>query len=113
MMKAVTTLRGWLFFVWAIVSTLVYAGCVFIIVPFSFKTARAIQDAWCRHLLAIAGVRVRIRGAEKIDKDRSYFLVANHSSALDIPVLLGLIPLQLFFMAKKELFRIPVFGWGL
>ncbi len=113
MNKAITIVHGWVFLVWVIVSTFVYAMGVFLTVPISRTVAWALAGIWCRHLLAVAGVRVRISGIEKIDNSQSYFLVANHSSALDIPVLMGMLPLRLLFMAKKELFRIPVFGWGL
>ncbi len=113
MNRAITVVRGWMFVVWVIVSTFVYSMGVFITVPISRTLAWAFAGIWCRHLLAVAGVRASISGMEKIDNTQSYFLVANHSSALDIPVLMGMLPLRLLFMAKKELFRIPVFGWGL
>lgn len=39
--------------------------------------------------------------------------MANHQSGLDIPLLFLTLPLQIRMMAKKELFRIPIFGWAL
>jgi 1-acyl-sn-glycerol-3-phosphate acyltransferase len=35
----------------------------------------------------------------------------NHESALDIPIMMAALPLRIRFMAKKELFKIPLFGW--
>jgi len=65
---------------------------------------------WARSILTITRVRVRLRGVEHIDLSRRYICVANHSSLIDIPVLVASLPLRLCFVAKEELFRIPVFG---
>lgn len=68
---------------------------------------------WARTVLAAAGVEVLVEGAAKLDPSRRYVLVANHASILDIPVLFVAIPQPLRFFAKRSLFQIPVFGWGL
>ncbi len=68
---------------------------------------------WARTVLAAAGVEVIVEGAAKLDPSRRYVLVANHASILDIPVLFVAIPQPLRFFAKRSLFQIPVFGWGL
>ncbi len=65
---------------------------------------------WARAILAITRVRVRLRGGEHIDPSRRYICVANHSSLIDIPVLVASLPLRLCFVAKEELFHIPIFG---
>lgn len=62
-------------------------------------------------LLALAFVPCRISGLEKIDPKRSYVLVANHASYMDIPAILGDVPVQLRFFAKKGLFSVPFLGW--
>ncbi|MGH9457905.1 MAG: lysophospholipid acyltransferase family protein [Thermoanaerobaculia bacterium] len=68
---------------------------------------------WGKMILAAAGVRLSTEGAANVDRSRQYVLVANHASYLDIPVLLVGIPQPLRFFAKRSLFQIPVFGWGL
>jgi len=60
--------------------------------------------------LAPAGVRVTAEGLDRIDPQRSYVVVSNHLSNLDIMAILAASPLSLRFMAKRELFRIPLFG---
>lgn len=45
--------------------------------------------------------------------DGPLVFASNHESALDIWVLLALVPRSIRFIAKQELFRIPVFGWYL
>jgi 1-acyl-sn-glycerol-3-phosphate acyltransferase len=78
--------------------------------------ARAIDwliRAWARLMLAAAGVEIEVEGAEHLDPSRRYVFVANHASYLDIPVLFVAVPQPLRFFAKRSLFQIPVFGWGL
>ena len=55
-------------------------------------------------------VRMRIQSGENIPTGRNYIIVANHISNFD-PLLLALAwPENVHFMAKEELFRIPVIG---
>jgi 1-acyl-sn-glycerol-3-phosphate acyltransferase len=58
----------------------------------------------------LAGVKVETQGLEKIDPARTYIFMSNHTSNLDPPVLLPLIPRRTSVMAKKELFRYPILG---
>jgi 1-acyl-sn-glycerol-3-phosphate acyltransferase len=53
----------------------------------------------------------RIHGRENIEPGVSYIYVSNHTSFLDIPGLCLAIPGQFRPLAKKELLRIPIFGW--
>jgi 1-acyl-sn-glycerol-3-phosphate acyltransferase len=54
--------------------------------------------------------RLRSRGAEHVPAEGPVLLVANHSSLLDPPLVGGASPRRLSFLAKAELFRIPLFG---
>lgn len=65
-------------------------------------------DGWSRAWLRAAGVDLTVLGADKVDRDRSYVVVANHSSALDIMACFLAVPLPIRFLAKKELFHIPL-----
>jgi 1-acyl-sn-glycerol-3-phosphate acyltransferase len=58
----------------------------------------------------IAGVRAHVVGREKVDSGRSYVFMSNHTSNLDPPILIPLIPKRTSVLVKKELFRIPVLG---
>ncbi|MBI5136328.1 MAG: 1-acyl-sn-glycerol-3-phosphate acyltransferase [Nitrospirae bacterium] len=66
---------------------------------------------WSRRAMAKAGARVRVEGLEKIPERGAVLYVANHQGALDIPILMGHLPGSPAFVAKKELFRIPVLGY--
>jgi 1-acyl-sn-glycerol-3-phosphate acyltransferase len=54
--------------------------------------------------------RLEGRGTEYVPAQGPVLLVANHSSLLDPPLVGGVAPRQLSFMAKAELFRVPLFG---
>jgi 1-acyl-sn-glycerol-3-phosphate acyltransferase len=51
-----------------------------------------------------------VEGLEHIDPNGSYVFIANHLSYFDTPVMLGHIPVQFRFLAKKGLFEIPFLG---
>jgi len=53
----------------------------------------------------------RITWEEKLEKSKSYMLVANHTSMLDIMLMLWVIKNPFVFVGKKELMNIPVFGF--
>jgi 1-acyl-sn-glycerol-3-phosphate acyltransferase len=55
----------------------------------------------------------QVSGMDKIDLSRPHVFVANHSSALDIPVLYTSLPRQFRIVAKEELFKYPFMGWHL
>jgi len=81
-----------------------------------------IPRIWSGVILAMAGVRVRVHGLERLrtlegvasDKEIKgpYIFAANHVSLFDIPTLVNALP-QHYFVAKSELFKIPVFGTGI
>src|SRR5271154_1234397 len=73
---------------------------------FMMKTARH----WARSLLAIAGVRVKVEGLEKLTPGAAYVFASNHLSYMDTPVILTYIPANFRFMAKSGLFKIPLLG---
>lgn len=66
--------------------------------------------AWGRILCWLAGVRVRVEGLEQIDPGKTYIFAGNHASQYDIFSFQGYFPHDFRWIAKKELFRIPVFG---
>lgn len=61
---------------------------------------------WARLLVFVTGVRVRVEGIERIPLDRPVVFACNHLSTADIPVLLGYLPANFRFVAKRSLFRL-------
>lgn len=68
---------------------------------------------WARLLLRAAGVNVTVEGTERLSQTEAQVVVANHQSWFDILALFCVLPVELRFVAKKELFAIPFFGWAL
>src|SRR4030043_985912 len=73
---------------------------------------------WLSHffsggILKISLVKVEKSGLDNYDHDKPYIFVSNHSSQFDIPVLQYSIPNKMGMLFKKELARIPFFGWQL
>ena len=69
---------------------------------------------WSWAILKIGGIRLRVRGLERLDPHRPYIFIANHQSYIDIPAMIQALPgFQLRWIAKKELMRVPVFGWAM
>ena len=54
---------------------------------------------------------VRGRGHQHVPRQGPVLLVANHSSVLDPPLVAGLAPRPVAFLAKAELFDVPLLGW--
>jgi len=60
--------------------------------------------------LKFVGIKLIVKGVEKIDLNKSYVVVSNHPSTLDIFTHITALPVSIRFLTKTELFRIPVFG---
>lgn len=56
-------------------------------------------------------IRYEFYGKENFRKGQSYIYVSNHTSFLDLPGITMTIPGEFRPMAKKELLKIPLFGW--
>jgi 1-acyl-sn-glycerol-3-phosphate acyltransferase len=69
--------------------------------------------AWARLVLWTTGVKVTVRGVEKLDPRRSYVVASNHQSIYDIPIVFSSLPLQLRIVAKESLGLVPFLGWHL
>lgn len=95
-------------------TTIFLALIALAIAPFDRKgdTVHGMARLWARTILACAGVSVSLEGTESLGAPPFLFM-SNHSSGLDIPVLLAAMPLPFKFVAKRELFRIPLFGWAI
>lgn len=74
--------------------------------PLSRPVLRAVSRHWFRGVLAICGLRLRVRGTPSAAPGTLY--VGNHVSYLDIPVLGAL--LDAAFIAKEEVRGWPLFG---
>lgn len=72
-----------------------------------------IARLWVRAILATCRVRVDVSGLDRIPSTSPCVLMSNHQSFIDTAVLLSTFPGPIRFMAKRELARVPVFGWAM
>ncbi|TNJ36331.1 lysophospholipid acyltransferase family protein [Prosthecochloris vibrioformis] len=68
---------------------------------------------WGRFCARVLGIRIDVVGQENYDPAHNYLVLSNHAGMADIPLLLGALQLNLRFVAKEELGKIPLFGWAL
>ena len=64
-------------------------------------------------VLWLSGIKLEVTGLDNFDKSKTYVFVSNHSSQYDIVVLQKTIPNRMAMIFKKELAKIPFFGWQL
>jgi 1-acyl-sn-glycerol-3-phosphate acyltransferase len=67
---------------------------------------------FARVLSHLTPIRVKVFGKENIDKTQSYVVVSNHQSHYDPLVICGWSGLDLRWAMKKELLKVPIFGWA-
>ncbi len=68
---------------------------------------------WAAVILSVSRVRVRVLHPENLSAGESFVIAPNHESFYDIPVLFALLPMPVRFLAKRNLFRLPVLGWAM
>ncbi len=75
--------------------------------PFFFRIARF----WAKFILIGMGYFWKIESEQTPEKDKSYMFVANHTSMVDIMLMLVSVKNPFVFVGKKELAKIPLFGF--
>jgi len=110
MIKFTSSLKLFVLMIWTII--IVVIAFFAMIVTFSSKGAVWIaQKLWTPFILYVLGAKLKVKGLENIEKGKSYLILANHTSNLDIPMLTAGLPLLLYYVAKKEMKKIPFLGW--
>ncbi len=92
---------------------LAFTGLVGVLLWPRSEMVNRVARVWGRLCLAAAGARVTATGLERMRAARPGVVVANHTSALDIYLCASFVPTPYRMVAKKQLFRIPIFGWAL
>ena len=68
------------------------------------------RNHWGKVILWIAGLKLSVKGQSELDFSQPRIYVANHSSYMDIPCLFAGLPVNLYFIAKAEVKKIPFVG---
>ncbi|NCF30452.1 MAG: 1-acyl-sn-glycerol-3-phosphate acyltransferase [Bacteroidetes bacterium] len=105
--------RVWFYFISSILVVLMFPLLALLLIfpngyrPF-FWIAR---NVWSRLVLLGMGFRMKKVFKTSLDPKKSYLLVANHSSYIDIMLMFAAAPNPFVFVGKKELVKIPFFGY--
>jgi 1-acyl-sn-glycerol-3-phosphate acyltransferase len=104
----------WLSF-WAIIATILLFIPITAAAMMS-KTgnlAFSLSKLWTYILLIVTNVHPVILGKEKIKKGQSYIIISNHQSEFDILALMTTLGIQFRWIIKKELKKVPLWGYAL
>ena len=95
-----------------IITTILYA-IIFLAFPEKKAphVAHRLSQIWARVLMTLFFMPIRIRNKEYIDPKKTYVMVANHQSQLDIPLYALSCSNTVRFLAKAELTKIPLMGF--
>lgn len=107
----ISIIKIFLISVWTFFNSLL--GISFLIFDRSLRLYFWLSHFFSGGILKISLVRVEKSGLDNFDHDKPYIFVSNHSSHYDIPVLQHSIPNKMGMIFKKELAKIPFFGWQL
>ena len=111
-----TRLRSYCFYLPVVYLYTGILGTVALLVSIFDGSGRAqhrIAHIWASLILKTVGIRVHVKGLDRLRPSQSAIYAVNHLSALDIPVLYSSLPGQFRIMAKRSLFRYPFLGWYL
>ena len=81
---------------------------------FAGRVTRQVCDErlnrWARHVVENAHIELELIGRDNVVPGVTYLVMSNHQSLYDIPVLFHVLGPNIRMIAKKELFRVPIFG---
>ena len=83
------------------------------VVDKSGESVLALARLWSRVILGVPGVKLEVTTRARLDPARPYIFMPNHASMVDIWAVFVTIPVSFRFIAKKQLSRIPLFGWAM
>jgi 1-acyl-sn-glycerol-3-phosphate acyltransferase len=105
-------IRGAIFLILFIPFTLfiIFTGVPVTFIDPTKKFLHKYAGFWARFGLFLAGVRLEVDDIEKIPAGQPLIFMGNHQSNFDILTLYAAVPHHFSWIAKEELFRIPLFG---
>jgi 1-acyl-sn-glycerol-3-phosphate acyltransferase len=100
---------------WTVIFTGFFAVMVILtsLVSTDGEIPHKVARIWAKCILAASNIKVRVKGLSNLNRKGSYIYMPNHASNFDIPVLHAYLPVQFRWVAKAELFKIPVFGYAM
>lgn len=97
-----------------VVATVLAAPLVIVLCLAGFQHAANVHVAarWARLIAYLTPMRVRVEGREHVQDGQQYVVVSNHQSQYDIPLIYGFSRLDLRWVMKAEIGRIPFVAHG-
>jgi len=94
-----------------LLANLLFPGLVCVLASVGWRRlAFWFTELYCRISLFAFGARLEVRGLENVPSTGSCVIVSSHSSHLDGPALIIALPHPIYFIIKRELAEIPVWG---
>jgi 1-acyl-sn-glycerol-3-phosphate acyltransferase len=114
--RAELSLRALLFWIGFALSVLFWSVSLLLMFAFPYRWRQRWVRSWCRFnvwwLRLTCGLGHRVDGLEHIPTDRPVIVMSKHQSTWETFALQTVVP-PVVFVLKRELLRIPFFGWGL
>ena len=109
-------IRSAIYMAFLVITVIPYAICCLLWAPFPQPVRYRLTVGWPKLALwgsrVILGIRWKVLGEENLP-DGPVILLSKHQSALETLYFPARMPRQVYFVYKKELHRVPFFGWGL
>jgi 1-acyl-sn-glycerol-3-phosphate acyltransferase len=105
-----------------IIKTIFLFPCSFVLSLLAFLSVPFVRTGnffrwcpwtWSKCILWTFGIKVHVEGYEYIDPENPYIFVSNHASMFDIPTVMVALKGKVNIVFKKELTRVPIWGWAL
>lgn len=112
-MKAIAWKIWFIFFMFVCLVAYILLILCKVILPHKLyrKVVHICVRFWGRTTLLSTGSRVDLQGEKLLPAGPNICFISNHQGMFDIPLVLGFIPIPSGFIAKQELFKIPVLSW--
>ena len=114
--KAIIGLRSLVFLLGQVISTLMMGPIMCLLWLLPFRLRYGVANYWVRFnlwsLKASCGLRFSVKGRENIPAEKSGLILCKHQSAFETLVLQVIFP-PVVFILKRELLRIPFWGWAM
>jgi len=108
-------IRTFFIIFWTVILTGFFAVIVILtsFISTGGETPYKVARIWAKCILAASNIKVTVKGLSNLNRMGSYIYMPNHVSNFDIPVLQAYLPFQFRWLAKAELFKIPIFGYAM
>ncbi len=105
----------WLRWLAIVLYTLIFGPliCLVAMLDRSGSTPLFLTRCWARLILITCRVQIEVTGRENLASIGPGLFMSNHHSLADTAVIITTLPGPVRFLAKRELVKIPIFGWAM